>query len=94
MAGGVVDTTQRIHVQVIVVAGGGSQLDGGVLAPVDSSPIGGGFSTRRGSRTKEERESGGEGSTPEGLMFLTHFGPAFIFSQCVREKVKVGLSFL
>ena len=83
VAGGVVDTTQRIHVQVIVVAGGGSQLDGGVLAPVDSSLIGGGFSTRRGSRTKEERESGREGVTPEGLMFLTHFGPAFIFSQCV-----------
>ena len=61
MAGGVVDTTQRIHVQVAVVAGGGSQLDGGVLAPVDSSPIGGGFSTRRGSRTKEERESGRAG---------------------------------
>ena len=66
MAGGVVDTTQRIHVQVIVVTGGGSQLDGGVLAPVDSSLIGGGFSTRRGSRTKEERESGREGTTPEG----------------------------
>ena len=71
-----------------------SQLEGGVLAPVDSSLIGGAFSTRRGSRTKEERESGKEGVTPEGWMFLTHFCPAFIFSQCVREKVKVGLSFL
>ena len=71
------------------------QLEGGVLAPVDSSPFWRGlFSTRRGSRTKEEGESGRECSTPEGLMFLTHFCPAFIFSQCVREKVKVGLSFL
>ena len=32
-----------------------SQLEGGVLAPVET---GGLFSTRRGSRTKEERESG------------------------------------
>ena len=47
---------------IVEVTRRNSQLEGGVLAPVDS--IGGAFSTRRGSRTKEERESGGKRLDP------------------------------
>ena len=64
-----------------------SQLEGGVLAPVDSSLFGGVFSTWRGSRTKEERESGKEGVTPEGWMFFNSLLSSFHFlSMCPRES--------